>query len=1258
MGMSSPNNKDDAEKKSARMSDASESYTDSRSSQKTFGFHESDVHALTRERSNTGDLVATTEVETTTETVAKDGAKSTSVSTEVNSEVVGSAVVEAKKEGANNSEDVQTQVFKSHLEDGRVETKTVRTTTRKVAAAGSFNTVIEVQTTIETVTKDGTTSTSVSKETKTNAGNCLEAKVEITGGATATEETEGKLSVDEAFMGSDFDRKSLFACGEKSEHYKQWHPQFVAYVNSHGKSLENLSTMDMLECSRAFCRERLSEFDNKLFDGNTIEEDKACWKMMKQLAIHYPLVAVQLLAPDFGKKNMLILDKGSRDLGIDDRSHKEVVVFMLERSKANACEIFDDLLILQNGEVAYYGTAEGAVEYFYEFGYQATSNHSVSHSTEEVGSDSGESVKTEVFRSEEADGSIVTKTIRTTTRSEATAAGELVTTIEVETTTETEATDGTKSTTVATETREETTTEVSETTITNIVLAANEEFLASGVGDGEGQATARAGTTGLLSTENNLIGLIDAAYTCSEENKSLANYVKQTKEEVEESAMTSYSVAESQKKQTACAAAAWGEEASSPPIKATNELKCTQDLLLLHGHSLRIAVDELSCAVPMSETSPIDVIRGVTGYMEAGEMTAILGATRAGKAAFLGALAGEETPTHGKVLYNGHEASALVRRRATGYCWFGNEYAVANGTTTVREALCFSAYLRQPHEISDSRKLEIVDFYLELLGLKDVADKFINVCTATEFRLVAIGVELAFAPSVLLLDEPTNGLDKKDTLKIIHVLQRVAQMGCTIVCSLGDTASSTEFRAFNRTLFLSSSGEVIFHGESHIMEEYLGGLPGVKKLTGKSITGWALKSAGVSNMTTTRDGRSSTNKQEHTDVTSMLTEARAHLGEETSLVQFFQQSELKCALLAQMERAGYLRAAEEENVPALITAERDGKLTAFASSKRTQITWLTRRVVLSYWRSLFSIASIRSTMITAFNANALWQRASVVGVFTAALMWLSWFFTTARNTEYDTFDGVNEGTTLIAWSTLTVGASLGVGAVAGAWRENGCWCREQAWQTYPALIYHACSSIVELLFVLGITFVVGFVTFSLFNFWSVTTISNFSWYWFVLAIFALSQFYFGQWLARMSPNDNVAAAAAAGINLLPLVSFVCSWRSSVLGSFIWLLMLLTPQRFALQVLQAIVFGATEDSCVTVAEAAGVKDIPCRELRLIPSDGPYFSGPQQLTVHSYAELEYGAERSRVAFRLAGLVAFLVAFRFITIVALQKRARLRK
>ncbi|EGZ11090.1 hypothetical protein PHYSODRAFT_425453, partial [Phytophthora sojae] len=191
-----------------------------------------------------------------------------------------------------------------------------------------------------------------------------------------------------------------------------------------------------------------------------------------------------------------------------------------------------------------------------------------------------------------------------------------------------------------------------------------------------------------------------------------------------------------------------------------------------------------------------------TGYAESGRMTAVIGAGRVGKATFLGALAGEENQTKGNIYYNGHEASALVRRRATGYCWFGGEQTVWHGTTTVHEALVLSASLRQDSETSDSRKLEAVQSWLELLGLTELAEQPLELCSAVETRLVAIGVELAFSPSVLLVDEPTTGLDETGAKRIVRLLQQVAYTGRTVVCTLGDSVSSTDLRAFDRLLLL------------------------------------------------------------------------------------------------------------------------------------------------------------------------------------------------------------------------------------------------------------------------------------------------------------------------------------------------------------------------------------------------------------------------------------------------------------------------
>jgi hypothetical protein len=176
------------------------------------------------------------------------------------------------------------------------------------------------------------------------------------------------------------------------------------------------------------------------------------------------------------------------------------------------------------------------------------------------------------------------------------------------------------------------------------------------------------------------------------------------------------------------------------------------------------------------------------------------------------------------------------------------------------------------------------------------------------------------------------------------------------------------------------------------------------------------------------------------------------------------------------------------------------------------------------------------------------------------------------------------------------------------------------------------------------------LTFTLSGFWSVAEGGSFSLYWFVLSIFALGQIYLGQWLVRMLPSASVAAAASAGLNLLPMLLFVRSWRSSALGSLIHLLMLLTPQRLALQVLPALVFGVSADTCVDDTTEAE-RELPCRELRLVPSD--FGEAAEQLTVHSYAELEFGADRGSVALRLVELVVFLVVSRFLVVVALHKR-----
>ncbi|KAG3244155.1 hypothetical protein PI124_g11055 [Phytophthora idaei] len=885
---------------------------------------------------------------------------------------------------------------------------------------------------------------------------------------------------------------------------------------------------------------------------------------------------------------------------------------------------------------------------------------------EEANAVPGKTVKTEVFRSEEADGSIVTKTVRTTTHTETSPAGELVATIEVETTTQTETRGGAKSTTVETETKTETATETAATTLsigsTAAITTIDSTIMSEEVSEVPSSTQETTGTTGTTYTTETTgtTGTTGTTYTTvTEEEVTSAPSIEETEETTTYTTVTSVNVSEvpsstqekfvkkgkhSEKKataasvalhgsidadqrQSACVAAAWGEEVGSVSTVSAHLSKYAQALMVQRGHSFKLAFDDLTCAGKVNESSKesSDVVRGVTGYAESRTMTAVIGADRAGKATFLGALAGEVEESKGEVFYNGNEVSAPVRRRVTGYSWFGDAHAVWHGTTTVREALSLSACLRQDASIPESRKLETVEACLELLGLVELADQHIESCSAVETRLVAIGVELEFAPTVLLLDEPTSGLDEKRAQRILRVLQQVARTGRTVLFSLGDSASSAALRTFDRLLMLSSSGETLFHGETRLV---YGPSPHAATTT-----------ATTTKTTTSVDkARASTKKKKkYASASSMSTGSdTSNREKETRFVQLFQRSEIKRTLLTQMQRVGYVKPDPNDQTPALIAAYKTGNLTAYAAPWRTQVTWLVRRVMFSYWRSLASIMTIRSGAAV----TTLWERVGAIGLFLVSFLWFLWVFFVARSTEYDTFDGVNQVASLIAWSTLMLGASLAFGAIVRASRgnENACWQREQAWQAYPAMAYHVCSSLVELLFVLVITFVVAVISFTLFGFWSITESGSFLLYWLTLATFSLEKVYLGQWLVRLAPSGSIAAAAGAGINMLPLLTLVWPWRKSALSSLTWLLV---PQRFALQALQALVFG-TAHSCVYDGEAEGARaesELQCRELRLIPSDHHFYNNQQQVTVHSYAELEYGAERGFVVFRLVELGVFL-------------------
>jgi len=137
-------------------------------------------------------------------------------------------------------------------------------------------------------------------------------------------------------------------------------------------------------------------------------------------------------------------------------------------------------------------------------------------------------------------------------------------------------------------------------------------------------------------------------------------------------------------------------------------------------------------------------------------------------------------------------------------------------TTTVREALIFSARLRQSRKYSDTQKLAYVDEVIATLDLTRFANAVIGVpgegLNIEQRKRVTIDIELTARPELLLfLDEPTSGLDSNTAWSICTLLRKLANNGQAILCTIHQP-SGTLFEMFDRLLFLQD-GQSLYFGD-------------------------------------------------------------------------------------------------------------------------------------------------------------------------------------------------------------------------------------------------------------------------------------------------------------------------------------------------------------------------------------------------------------------------------------------------------------
>lgn len=205
------------------------------------------------------------------------------------------------------------------------------------------------------------------------------------------------------------------------------------------------------------------------------------------------------------------------------------------------------------------------------------------------------------------------------------------------------------------------------------------------------------------------------------------------------------------------------------------------------------------------------VLAGVNLEVPEGCTTVVLGGSGSGKTVLMKHMIGLLQPDRGQVIVDGEDISRLegealgrVRRK------FGMVFQAAAlfDSMTVFENVAFP--LREHTRFDEREIARIVHEKLELVGLKDVDEKYPAELSGGMRKRVGLARAIALGPKIVLYDEPTTGLDPITTDYVDQmILTAKRQLGVTSVVISHDIASA--FHIADKVAFLYR-GRIVAEG--------------------------------------------------------------------------------------------------------------------------------------------------------------------------------------------------------------------------------------------------------------------------------------------------------------------------------------------------------------------------------------------------------------------------------------------------------------
>jgi polar amino acid transport system ATP-binding protein len=222
----------------------------------------------------------------------------------------------------------------------------------------------------------------------------------------------------------------------------------------------------------------------------------------------------------------------------------------------------------------------------------------------------------------------------------------------------------------------------------------------------------------------------------------------------------------------------------------------------------------------------VEVLKGVSLEVAAGEVVAIIGASGSGKSTTLRCVNRLETIRSGTIEVCGHPVHSpkldLKALRTEVGMVFQSYNLFPHLTVTQNVTLALRRVKKMPRPDAENVAMEA----LQRVGLAEKAQAYPEQLSGGQQQRVAIARSMALRPKVMLFDEVTSALDPQLTGEVLRVMEELAAQGMTMLVVTHEMNFAQ--RVADRVIFMhtgrvweTGSGEMLLNPQTPELKNFL-----------------------------------------------------------------------------------------------------------------------------------------------------------------------------------------------------------------------------------------------------------------------------------------------------------------------------------------------------------------------------------------------------------------------------------------------------